>query len=222
MDKDLFTAIDHYIETLFVPQDEALQATLQSLHDAQMPGISVAPVQGKLLHMLALLCNARKVLEIGTLAGYSAIWMARALPNDGHLITLENDPKHARIAQENIVRAGLSDTVTVRQGQALDLLPQLLDEGAGPFDMVFIDADKPPYLEYFEWSIRLARPGTLIIADNVIREGDILTPDDENPKQAGIQRFNQALAKHPAVTATIAQMVGIKGYDGMALAIVKG
>lgn len=221
MNQDLFQAVDHYIETLFAPEDEALAATQRSLNQTTMPHASVSPNQGKLLSMLAQLCHARNILEIGTLAGYSTLWLARALPPDGRLITLEYDPVNARVAQQNIARAGLEAIVDIRVGKALELLPQIAAEGAGPFDMVFIDADKPPYTDYFEWAVRLARPGAVIVADNVIRDGKVLDDHSSDEKVLGVQRFNAMLAANPSVTATIVQMVGVKDYDGMALAIVK-
>lgn len=221
MGQSLFGAVDAYISHLFNGDDEVLAATEQSIIEAGIPQISVSPNQGKLLNLLAQLCKAEKILELGTLAGYSTIWMARALPANGKLISLEYEPKHAAVAQQNIDRAGLGKVVEIRVGKGLDLLPQLAVEGAGPFDMIFIDADKPPYAEYFEWALKLSRPGTLIIADNVIRNGKVL---DENPADemvAGVQRFNKALAASKAVTATIIQTVGAKEHDGIALAIVK-
>ncbi len=213
-------AVDEYITGLF-PSDPALEMVLQATRAAGMPQINVSPVQGRLLHVLALTCGARMILEIGTLAGYSAIWMARALPADGKLITLESDPKHAEVAQANIARAGLADRIEVRLGVALDVLPQLAAEGKGPFDLIFIDADKMNLTTYFEWAVRLARPGSLIITDNVIRHGEVLDESSVDASLQGVRRFNQALAADRRVTATIVQMVGIKGYDGMALAVVR-
>jgi caffeoyl-CoA O-methyltransferase len=220
-EKELYSRVDEYIDTHFVPQDEVLLHTLQSLSEAGLPKISISPNQGKLLHLLALLSRARTILEIGTLAGYSAIWLARALPHDGRLITIEHDPRHASIAQENLARAGLADKVDIRVGRALDVLPQLEAAQAGPFDMIFIDADKPPYAEYLEWALRLASPGALLVADNVIKKGQVLDLNSSDQNVTGIQRFNEALANNPAVSATIVQTVGVKGYDGMALALVK-
>jgi predicted O-methyltransferase YrrM len=221
MNQDLFTAVDGYINDLFAPEDEVLKLTLQSLADANLPQHSVSPNQGKLLQLLAGLCQAQKILEIGTLGGYSTIWLARALPPTGRLTTLESDPHHARIAQRNIERAGLTAQIDLRLGKALDLLPQLAAEQVAPFDLIFIDADKPPYVEYFHWAIRLARPGTLIVADNVIREGKVLDPHSADEKVQGVQRFNAMLAEYPSVTATILPTIGMKGYDGMALAVVQ-
>ena len=213
-------AVDEYITGLF-PSDPALEMVLQATRAAGMPQINVSPVQGRMLHVLALTRGARTILEIGTLAGYSAIWMARALPADGKLITLESDPKHAEVARANIARAGLADRIEVRLGVALDVLPQLAAEGKGPFDLIFIDADKTNLTTYFEWAVRLACPGSLIIADNVIRHGDVLDDSSADASLQGVRRFNEALAADRRVTATIVQMVGIKGYDGMALAVVR-
>jgi len=221
MNQPLFEAVDQYISNLMGYEDEALKAATRSLSEANMPAISISPNQGKLLQVFALLVNAKNILELGTLAGYSTIWMARALPKDGKLITLEADPKHAEVAKQNIARAGLAEQVNIRVGKALDILPQLQAEGAGPFDMIFIDADKPPYAEYFQWALRLSRPGTLIVADNVIRDGKVLAEVPADEMVAGAQRFNNVLGASEAVTATIVQMVGMKDHDGMALAVVK-
>jgi caffeoyl-CoA O-methyltransferase len=221
MEQKLFGAVDDYISLLFNGHDEVLAATEQSIIDSGIPSISVSPNQGKLLNMLAKLSKAEKILELGTLAGYSTIWMARALPATGKLISLEYDPKHAAVAQKNIALAGLDKVVDIRIGKGLDLLPQLVAEGAGPFDMIFIDADKPPYAEYFEWALKLSRPGTLIIADNVIRSGKVLDENHTDEMVTGVQRFNKALAASKAVTATIIQTIGAKEHDGIALAIVK-
>lgn len=219
MDNKIFESVDKYICDYFVSQDEALLAAERSLEETNMPAISISPNQGKFLHMMALLCNAKRILEVGTLAGYSTIWLARALKDDGKLITLEYDPRHARVAQKNIDRVGLSSKVDIRVGKGLDLLPTLKAEA--PFDMIFIDADKPPYTEYFQWALTLSRPGTLIIADNVIRDGKVIDPTSDDEMVKGVQRFNKALSQAQEVTATILQMVGVKEYDGMALAIVR-
>jgi caffeoyl-CoA O-methyltransferase len=221
MDKNIFAAVDDYISNLFEKEDSSLKATEQSIIDSKIPAISISPNQGKFLQILARTNNAKKILEIGTLAGYSTIWLARALPKNGKLITLEYEPLHARVAQKNIEHAGLESIVEIREGKALDLLPKLVEEGAGPFDMIFIDADKAPYKEYFDWSLKLSRSGTLIVADNVIREGKVLDAKSTDEMVNGVKRFNAALAANPAVTATIIQTVGSKEHDGMALAIVK-
>jgi caffeoyl-CoA O-methyltransferase len=220
MNQKLFESVDQYINDLLVEEDDALRATEISIKEANIPQISISPNQGKFLQILARLCNAKKILEVGTLAGYSTIWLARALPRDGRLITLEFDPKHARVAQTNIIRAGLDSIVEIRVGKALDSLPEIEKEGVGPFDMIFIDADKAPYTEYFQWALRLSRRGTLIVADNVIREGKVLDPNSTDEMVKGVQRFNEALSKTKGVTTTIIQTVGAKEHDGMALAIV--
>ena len=220
MDSKIFGLVDQYINNLLVEQDEVLTATEASIVEANIPAISISANQGKFLHVLARLVNAKKILEIGTLGGYSTIWLARALPEDGRLVTLELSEHHAAVAQKNIVRAGLDVIVDIRIGKALDLLPEIEKEAVGPFDMVFIDADKPPYTEYFQWALRLSRQGTLIVADNVIREGKVLDEKSSDEIVQGVQRFNTMLAKNTAVTATIIQTVGSKDHDGMAIAVV--
>lgn len=220
MNPELFTEVDRYIADLLAPQDDALLATIESLDRSEIPQHSVSPNQGKMLYTLALLCNAQNILEIGTLGGYSTIWLARALPSDGQMISLEYNPLHAEVAQRNITSASLNSKVEIRLGKALDLLPQLKTENLAPFDLIFIDADKPPYTEYFEWAVKLARPGSLIVADNIIREGKVLNLNSTDEKVLGVQRFNQMLAENYDVTATILQTIGIKGYDGMAIAVV--
>jgi len=222
MNNEIFESVDQYISDLFGDQDNELAATEQSIIEANIPQISVSTNQGKFLHLLARLSKAKKILEIGTLGGYSTIWLARALPPDGKIISLEVDPKHAAVAQKNVNHAGLSELVEIRIGKAIEELPKLLGENEGPFDVIFIDADKPPYKEYFEWSLKLSRPGTLIIADNVIRDGKVLEKISPDEMVAGVKRFNEALAATPSVTATIIQTVGAKDHDGMALAIVNG
>jgi len=220
MDNKIFEQVDHYIANLLVREDAALLSVAKSIEAAGMPQISVSPNQGKFLQLLATLCGAKRILEIGTLGGYSTIWMARALPKDGKLITLEFDSAYAKVAQQNIVRAGLESKVDIRVGRALDLLPKIEAEPAWPFDMIFIDADKEPYAEYFQWALKLSRPGTLIIADNVIRDGKVLDENTTDERVIGVQRFNKVLAECTDVTATILQTVGVKEYDGMALAVV--
>jgi caffeoyl-CoA O-methyltransferase len=220
MNNELFGKVDEYISDLTAHEDDALKATTKSIEDADIPQISVSANQGKFLQVLAKACGAKKILEVGTLAGYSTIWMARALPPDGKLISLEFDPKHAAVAQRNINYAGLASKVEIRIGKAIELLPALAAENAGPFDMIFIDADKPPYKEYFEWALKLSRSGTLIVADNVIREGKVMDAGNTDEMVAGARRFNEALAGNKSVTATIIQTVGAKDHDGMAIAVV--
>jgi predicted O-methyltransferase YrrM len=222
MAKDVWTAVDEYITDLLVPADPALDAALAASAAAGLPAIQVAPNQGKLLELLARIQGARSILELGTLGGYSTIWLGRTLLPDGHMVTLEADPRHAEVARANLARAGLADIVEVRVGAALDTLPKLAADGVGPFDLVFIDADKVSYPEYLTWAIRLSRPGTLIIADNVVRNGAVADPDTVDENVRGVQRFTELLAAEPRVTATAIQTVGVKGYDGFALAIVAG
>jgi caffeoyl-CoA O-methyltransferase len=218
----LFAQVDAYIDELFIGDDPVLQSVERSLVEAGLPQISVSPSQGKFLYLLARLMKARRILELGTLAGYSTIWLARALPADGHLVTIEYDPTHAEVARNNIALAGFPDRVELRVGRALDVLPELQKEGVGPFDFVFIDADKQPYTEYFEWALRLARPGSLIIADNVVRDGKVLDADSSDELVRGVRRFNSALGANKNVSAVILQLVGVKHHDGMAFAIVNG
>ncbi len=218
---DIFAAVDTYIADRFAKEDAALITAVEEMRAAGMPEISLSPVLGKFLYMLAKLARARRILEIGTLGGYSAIWLGRALPEGGSMLTLEIDPLHAKVARRNLARAMLLGTVEVREGAALDILPKLIEAGEGPFDLIFIDADKEPYPEYFELSLRLARPGTLIVADNVIRQGGVIDPAAPELRVRGVRRLAGALSHHPAVEATIVQNIGIKGHDGMALAIVK-
>ncbi|MDE3231407.1 MAG: O-methyltransferase, partial [Chloroflexota bacterium] len=188
MTQDQWTAVDHYFDGLFAPPDAALDAALQATRDAGMPLINVAPNQGALLHILARLAGARKILEIGTLGGYSAIWLARALSAGGRMISLEVSPKHAEVARANLARAGLAEVVEVRVGSAHDALPQLAAEGAGPFDLVFIDADKVSTPDYLTWALRLTQPGSLIIIDNVVRGGAVADPASQDADVQGVQR----------------------------------
>ena len=220
MDTNIFGAVDQFINNLFVKEDEALQQTKQAIIDGDLPLISISENQGKFLHILAKLNHPKKILEIGTLGGYSTIWLARALQEGGELISLELDQHHADVALANISNAGLSNAVKIRVGNALEELPKMKKEGAGPFDVIFIDADKEPYAEYFELSLQLSRPGTLIIADNVVREGKILEENNDDSNVTGVKRFITLLAASKQVTATIIQTVGSKYHDGIALAIV--
>jgi len=220
MNQQTWTAVDRYITDLLVPNDTALEEALRSSAAAGLPSIHVSPAQGKLLQLLARLGRARNILEIGTLGGYSTIWLARALPPDGRLITLEADPKHAKIARANIARAGLADIVQIIVGRAVDTLPRLMADARRPFDLIFIDADKPTYPEYLAWSLRLSRPGSLIIADNVVRKGAIIEAASPDPAIQGVRRFNEMLAAEKRLSATMIQTVGSKGYDGFAIAVV--
>lgn len=220
MDDTPYADVDDYLEGLFGAPDHVLTAALERSDAAGLPPISVSPALGRYLHVLALARGARSILEIGTLGGYSTIWLARALPVGGRLISLEQKPRHAEVARRNVADAGLTDRVEIRVGPALDSLAELTRSGAEPFDMVFIDADKPPYTEYFDFAVRLGRPGTLIVADNVIRDGKVALGQSDDAAVTGVQRFNAALAQDPRVTAAIVQQVGVKGHDGMALAVI--
>lgn len=221
MDNKIFEEVDKYIENLLIPQDEALLKAEESLVTENIPQISVSPNQGKFLQIMAFSCNAKRILEVGTLAGYSTIWMARALPADGKLITIEFEPHHAEVAKKNINRAGLDSKVEIVTSKALEVLEKMIAGNTEPFDMIFIDADKPPYTEYFQQALKLSHPGTIIIADNVIRNGDILHENSTDEKVLGVQRFNKFLSECKEVNATIIQTVGVKEYDGMAIAVVK-
>jgi len=220
MTQDVWTAVDKYITGLLVPSDTALEAALQASSDAGLPHIQVSPAQGKLLHLLARACNARQILEIGTLGGYSTIWLARALPAGGRVITLEADAKHAGVARANFALAGLVGVIELRLGPALESLPKLAAEGRCPFDLIFIDADKANMREYFDWALKLSRAGSVIISDNVIRKGAVLDAASADANVQGVRRFNERLAAEKRVSATEIQTVGSKGYDGFALAVV--
>jgi predicted O-methyltransferase YrrM len=220
MNQEQWAAVDRYIGETVVPSDSALDAALEASTKAELPAIAVTANQGKLLHILARLVDARRVLEIGTLGGYSTIWLARALPKGGRVITLEVNPKHAEVACANVARAGLASTVEIRLGAALESLPKLLTEKLGPFDLMFIDADKANIPEYFTWSLKLSRPGSLIIVDNVVRKGAVIDADSDDPDVQGVRRLNEMLAKEKRVTATTIQTVGSKGYDGFTIALV--
>lgn len=216
-----WAAVDQYVTDLLVRPDAALNDAIQDSDAAGLPPINVAPNQGKFLHLLALAQGARRILEIGTLGGYSTIWLARALPPGGRLVTLEYEPLHADVARQNIARAGLSDVVDIRVGSALDTLPQLIAGGAGPFDFIFIDADKDNYPSYFELALKLSRPGTLMLADNTIRQGAVIDSKDTDPRVQGVRRFHELVAAETRVTATAVQTVGGKGYDGFTMVVVK-
>jgi predicted O-methyltransferase YrrM len=215
-----WTEVDDYIASLLIPPDAALDGALKASDEAGLPPINVSANQGKLLMLFARMLNARNILEIGTLGGYSTIWMARGMAEGGRLITLEYEAKHAEVATANLVRAGLSGRVEIRVGRAGDTLPKLVEEGRGPFDLVFIDADKQGYTEYLQWSMKLSRRGTVIVADNVVRNGAITDEASSDEMVQGIRRFNRALAAEKRVSATEIQTVGSKGYDGLAIATV--
>ncbi len=219
-DREVWEAVDRYFLGLFGGADPVQAETLRSSTAAGLPDIQVSALQGQLLQLLVRVQGAHRILEIGTLGGYSSIWMARALPPGGRLITLELEPRHAEVARANFVRAGLADRVEVRVGRAVDSLAQLVAQGAPAFDFVFIDADKESYPEYLSWAVQLARPGTLLVADNVIRNGTIIDPDHPDPRVRGIRKFFEKMAAEPRLAAAPVQMVGSKGYDGWAIARV--
>ncbi len=218
---DRWHAVDGHLVDLFGLDDDVLRAAVADSVAAGMPQIQVSATLGRFLNLQAQALGARRILEIGTLAGYSSIWLARALPADGRLVTLELEPRHAQVARGNLARAGLADVAEVRVGSAAQTMAALVAEKVQPFDMVFIDADKEGYPDYLEWSVRLARPGTVIVADNVVRGGAIIDADSADSRVQGIRRFNEMLARDPRVDATILQTVGTKGYDGIAYAVVK-
>lgn len=218
--QERWTAIDRYIADLLVAPDPVLDATLEANAAAGLPAIDVSPTQGKQLSLLAGAIRARRILEIGTLGGYSTIWLARAIPAGGCLVTLEIDPGYASVAKGNLANAGLADLVDVRVGLALETLSQLVAEDQEPFDLIFIDADKRSTPEYFEWALQLSRPGSLIIADNVVRDGAVLDPSSNDPSVVGVRRFYELAAAEPRVSATAIQTVGSKGHDGFAIALV--
>lgn len=221
MNDDQWTQVDRYIADQLIPEDAALTAALQASAEAGLPSIQVSPAQGKLLHLLARVRGARAILEIGTLGGYSTIWLARALPEGGRLVTLEADPKHADVARTNLARAGLAAVVVeLRLGKGLDILPQLAAENRGPFDFVFIDADKVSTPDYFRWALKLTRPGSLIIADNVVRKGALADADSNDQNVQAMRQFHEVVGAEPRVSATTIQTVGVKGYDGFTLAFV--
>jgi predicted O-methyltransferase YrrM len=220
MSQTLWTQVDEYFDSHFLLADPALNQALVHAEQSNMPAISVSGNQGKFLALMVRLLNAKRVLEIGTLAGYSTLWMAQALPMDGKIITLEAMPEYAKVARENFERAGVEHKVEVRVGLALDSLPQLAQDSTTPFDLVFIDADKANNLPYFEWAMKLTRQGGLIIVDNVVRAGGVLEADSSDDRVQGIRNLVDFLAQEKRVSATVMQTVGAKGYDGMILATV--
>ena len=217
MSREQWNAVDQYVTELLVRPDAALEAALKESEAAGLPGIQVAPNQGKLLQLLAQMQGAKRILEIGTLGGYSTIWLARALEAGGRLVTLEANAHHAEVARANIARAGLEKVVDVRVGQALETLPKLAADGSGPFDLVFIDADKDNIPEYFEWALKLCRRGSVIIVDNVVRNGAVIDEKIRDAGVLGVRRFNQMVAGEKRVSATSIKTVGGKGYDGFTL-----
>lgn len=224
MNEATWEAVDRYFDVTLSLSDPILEAALAASKAAGLPEIQVAPNQGRLLHMLARLVGARRILEIGTLGGYSAIWLGRALPlddPDARMISLEYEPGHAAVARANLQRAGLGQKVEVRVGPALDSLSRMTAERVGPFDLVFIDADKENYPHYFDWSLKLTRPGSLIVVDNVVRGGAVTDSMSDDPRIRGTRALFERIKSEPRVTATAIQTVGVKGYDGLALIWVK-
>ena len=220
MPQELWTTVDQYLTDTLIPADPILDAAMAANTAAKLPAIDVTATQAKFLHLLALMQSARRILEIGTLGGYSTIWLARALPPEGRLITMEFEPKHAEVAESNIARAGLSGLVEIRIGPAADSLAQLYSESPEPFDLIFIDADKRNNATYLEWALKLSRKGTLIVVDNVIRDGKIIDASSTDPDIQGTRAMFEELAANPRLCATTLQTVGSKGYDGFALALV--
>jgi predicted O-methyltransferase YrrM len=220
MTEELWATVDRYLTDTIVKPDAALAAALDRSDAAGLPSINVSPSQGKFLHMLARLVNARAILEVGTLGGYSTIWLARALKPGGRLITLEADARHAELARANLARAGLDRMVDVRLGPALDTLPRIATEGIAPFDLVFIDADKPNTPQYFTWALKLSHAGSIIVVDNVIRKGEVANPSATDPNVQGMQQFFTMAAAEPRVDATAIQTVSSKGYDGFSIILV--
>jgi predicted O-methyltransferase YrrM len=215
-----WSAVDSYFAQALIGADAALEAALAANAAAGLPSIDVSAPQGKLIHLIARMAGARKALEIGALGGYSTIWLARALPDDGRLITLELNPKNAEVARRNVARAGLESKVEIRTGAALATLPKIEAEGLGPFDFVFIDADKANNPAYLEWALRLSRPGTAIVVDNVVRGGEVVDAGSADPDVVGVRRMFDEMAREKRLSATAIQTVGVKGWDGFALAIV--
>ena len=220
MTRKTWNAVDDYIAEELIPADPALDAALEANRDNGLPAIDVSPAQGKLLNLLVRMNKAKRILEIGTLGGYSTIWMARALPADGKIVTLELDTHHAKVARVNIKRAGLSDLVDLRMGPALDSLAMLSGEGAGPFDLIFIDADKPNNPNYLSWAMKLSRRGTVIVCDNVIRDGDVVKKGSRDESVQGARAAFSFIGKDNRLEGTAIQTVGAKGYDGFAIALV--
>ncbi|WP_028548017.1 O-methyltransferase [Paenibacillus sp. UNC451MF] len=213
--------VDQYIKKQLIPYDPILEEALANNHNAELPPYDVTPSQGKLLQLFIQMQGAKRVLEIGTLGGYSTIWMARALPSDGRIVTIEVDPHHAEVARTNLSLAQIDHKVELRVGDALDQLTRMDEEQAAPFDLIFIDADKPNNPHYLKWALRFSRPGTVIIGDNVVRDGEVANENNEDPRVIGVREFFDRLAEEPRITATAIQTVGSKGYDGFVIGIVR-
>jgi len=221
MDKQLFKAVDQYIGQMLVRQDEALEKAVVESAAAGLPAIAVSAAQGKLLMLIAKMVGAKRILEIGTLGGYSTIWLARGMAAGGKLITLELLEKHAQVARANLERAGVEEAVEIVVGPALETLPKIAVAGRGPFDLIFIDADKENTPAYWEWSLKLSRPGTIVIVDNVVRDGKVIDAASKDTSVQGIRKCLEMMSKEKRISATAMQMVGAKGYDGFAIGIVE-
>ncbi|HMG85127.1 MAG TPA: O-methyltransferase [Terracidiphilus sp.] len=218
--KKIWKQVDQYFSDALIAPGEGFDSALEENRKANLPSIDVTALQGKFLELLVRATRTRRVLEIGTLGGYSTLWLARALPDDGLVVTLELESHHAAVAKKNLEAAGLADRVELRIGRAADTLAALVNERAAPFDFIFIDADKSGYPEYLRWSIELSHPGTLIIADNVVRDGEVIDPASPDPNIQGVRRFTELIAVEPRLSTTVLQTVGMKGYDGFAISVV--
>jgi predicted O-methyltransferase YrrM len=218
--KELWTRVDQYLEDLLAPADERPSAILRTNQTSELPSIDVPPLLGRFLDLMVRITGAQRVLEVGTLGGYSTFWMARALPEGGHLVTLELEPRHAEIARANLGKAGVLDRVEVRVGPAADSMRKMEETGEAPFDLIFLDADKQGLPEYLKLSLKLSRPGTVILADNVVRDGEVIEPDNSDPNVQGVRRFLESVASEPRLTATALPTVGARGYDGFAIVLV--
>jgi predicted O-methyltransferase YrrM len=221
MTQELWTSVDDYIGEMLVRQDASLDAAVAASDAGGLPPIQVSPPQGKFLAMLVTLMGARNILEVGTLGGYSTIWMARAIPEGGKVVTIEIDQKHADVAARNFENAGVADKVELHVGNARETLPKLIEKGYGPFDLSFIDADKVSNPDYFGWALEMSHPGSVIIVDNVIRDGKVVDGSSDDPSVLGVRRLNELMAGNPRIDATALQTVGVKGYDGFSIAIVR-
>jgi predicted O-methyltransferase YrrM len=218
--KKIWKQVDQYFSDALIAPGEGFDSALEENRKANLPSIDVTALQGKFLELLVRATRTRRVLEIGTLGGYSTLWLARALPDDGLVVTLELESHHAAVAKKNLEAAGLADRVELRIGPAADTLAALVKDHAAPFDLIFIDADKSGYPEYLRWSIELSHPGTLIIADNVVRDGEVIDPASPDPNIQGVRRFTELIAVEPRLSTTVLQTVGMKGYDGFAISVV--
>ncbi len=221
MNLDRWTQVDRYINETLVPEDAGMRDALAASDAAGLPSIQITAAQGRMLELLARSVGAKRILELGTLGGYSTLWLVRGLAPGGKVVTVEYDAHHAEVARATFARAGVTDRIDLREGAALDVLPKLAAESAGPFDLVFVDADKANMPDYFRLSLQLARVGSFIIADNVIREGDVIEAKSADPSVRGVRRMNELIAAEPRVSATAIQTVGSKGYDGFALILVE-